>query len=122
MNDVKLLSECENYAVVQISGSAYPGIVFQDDSLRALIVDLRDTSENAADGKESSILASVIAELEKVQAHYESVLRREGLERPDSDRGAVKDRGSVRAFHLQRCPLVAVRLRRSNGARPQSLN
>ncbi|MEG3086754.1 DUF6959 family protein [Sphingomonas sp. PB4P5] len=40
MDDLKLLSEPSNYAVVQLPGRPFPGVVFQADSLQALIADL----------------------------------------------------------------------------------
>lgn len=81
MTDAKLLSDPTNYAVVQLPGRAYPGIVFQGDSLHALIADLERAS---AEGNPAEMLTDVIDHLREVQARYEAVLKREGMALPYS--------------------------------------
>jgi len=84
MADVKLLSEPTNYAVVQLPGRAFPGIVFQGDSLDAFISDLREVASEADADERAYALASVIKDLTEVQRHYETVLKRQGIPLPYS--------------------------------------
>lgn len=81
MTDVKLLSDPTNYAVVQLPGRAYPGVVFQGDSLHVLITDLERAS---AEGNPTETLTDVIGHLREVQARYEAVLKGEGMALPYS--------------------------------------
>ncbi|WP_430426199.1 DUF6959 family protein [Phenylobacterium sp.] len=39
-----MLSEATNFAVVQLPGRAYPGVVFQGDSLASLIGDIAEAA------------------------------------------------------------------------------
>ena len=50
MDDVKLLSEPTNYAVVHLPGRAFPGVVFQGDSLDGIIADLEEVVSNGRPG------------------------------------------------------------------------
>jgi len=82
MTDVKLLSEPTNYAVVHLPGRAYPGVVFQGDSLNILINELRGASIESDAEERSITLGAVIERLEAVQKGYEAVLDREGIDTP----------------------------------------
>ena len=84
MADVKLLSEPTNYAVVHLPGRAFPGIVFQGDSLNILISNLRDVAAEADQEERAYGLNSVIEDLSEVQRHYEAVLKREQIGLPYS--------------------------------------
>lgn len=44
MDGAKLLSAPANYAVVHRPGRAFPGVVFQGDSLRNLVAELREAA------------------------------------------------------------------------------
>jgi hypothetical protein len=82
MSDVKLLSRATNYAVVQLPGRAFPGVVLQGDSLHILIGDIERAVAEPDDGERTASLAHVIERLREVCAHYEAVLDREGIELP----------------------------------------
>ena len=84
MADATLLSEPTNYAVVQLPGRAFPGIVFQGDSLNALISDLREVAAETDADERARGLNSVINDLTEVQRHYEDVLRRRSIQLPYS--------------------------------------
>lgn len=82
MSDVKLLSEPANYAVVQLPGRAYPGVVFQGDSLHSFIADLQEAAMANDPDEKAAWLGDVIERLTAVRAHYEAVLEREGVTLP----------------------------------------
>jgi hypothetical protein len=82
MSDVKLLSEPRNYAVVHLPGRAFPGVVFQGDSLNILIGELEAAAAQEDAGERNALLADVIDHLLEVRAHYEAVLHREGMKLP----------------------------------------
>ncbi|MCJ8159891.1 DUF6959 family protein [Sphingomonas sp. LaA6.9] len=82
MSDVKLLSEPTNYAVVHLPDRRFPGIVFQGDSLHILIKDLEHVANEIDPLEKEAELAYVIERLREVQAHYDAVLDREGIEPP----------------------------------------
>lgn len=82
MDGVKLLSASTNYAVVHLPGRAFPGVVFQGDSLRNLVADLREAAGEADPEEQAHALAEVIERLASVQRHYEAVLDREGIATP----------------------------------------
>lgn len=82
MSTAKLLSEATNYAVVQLPGRAFPGVVFQGDSLNSLIGDIEEAAAEDDPDERNACLADVIERLREVRAHYEAVLGREGLELP----------------------------------------
>ena len=88
MADVKLLSEPTNYAVVHLPGRAFPGIVFQGDSLNALISDLKEVAAEADADEKAYGLNSVIKGLTEVQRHYEAVLKRQRISLPYSGANA----------------------------------
>jgi hypothetical protein len=82
MSEVKLLSEPTNYAVVQLPDRAYPGVVFQGDSLNSLIADLQEVAVMNDPDEKSFSLRDVIERLQGVQVHYEKVMEREGVALP----------------------------------------
>jgi hypothetical protein len=82
MSEVKLLSAPTNYAVVHLSGRAFPGVVFQGDSLDSFIADLEEAAAQNDAGKRAAALDDVIERLRKIQAHYEAVLDAGGVPRP----------------------------------------
>jgi len=84
MTDVTLLSEPTNYAVVHLHGRAFPGIVFQGDSLNGLISDLKEVAAEANADERAFGLNAVINHLCDVRSHYEAVLKREGIPLPYS--------------------------------------
>lgn len=86
MNDsVKLLSPPTNYAVVQLPGRKFPGVVFQGDSLHQLLVDLRECAARAAGSNDVRLredLATMTVRMEDVIRGYEHVLTERGIELP----------------------------------------
>jgi predicted RNase H-like HicB family nuclease len=86
MSEVKLLSEPTNYAVVQLPDRAFPGVVFQGDSLNNLIAELEEVAVEVDPNERSFFIEEVLGRLKGVRAHYEAVLEREGLSLPYSRR------------------------------------
>lgn len=77
-----VLSEPTNFAVVQLPGRAFPGVVFQGDSLDTLIDDLESVAMTPDAAEKEAILADVLNRLRNVQGHYEAVLERLGIQLP----------------------------------------
>jgi len=82
MNEPKLLSESTNYAVIQLPGRAFPGVVFQGDSLHALIADLRAASIESDPDEREFAFRDMIERLSGVQNNYERVLAEAGMPLP----------------------------------------
>lgn len=82
MDDPKLLSEPTNYAVVQLPGRAFPGVVFQGDSLHSLIVELREVAAETDAEERGFAICDIIERLSGVQNNYERVLSRKGIPLP----------------------------------------
>lgn len=82
MTEAKLLSPPTNYAVVQLPGRAFPGVVFQGDSLSSIIGDLREAASAPDPDDRDFALNDVIERLEGIQKHYEAVLDGEGISLP----------------------------------------
>lgn len=80
-----LLTPAVNYAVVQLPGRRFPGVVVQGDSLHSIVSMLRniksDLSNNDLD--EANAGVEVISEiLSSALKHYESVCDEQGIELP----------------------------------------
>ena len=84
MSTAKLLSEPTNYAVVHLPGRAFPGVVFQGDSLDSLIGEIEEAAAATDPDERTACLEDIIERLRAVQTHYETVLGREGMELPYS--------------------------------------
>lgn len=82
MTEAKLLSAPTNYAVVQLPGRAFPGVVFQGDSLISMIGDIREAAKATDPDDRAFALNDLIERLEGIQKHYEAVLGREGIPLP----------------------------------------
>lgn len=83
----EILSKPTNYAVVQLPGRAFPGVVFQGDSLNSLttrVAELRSLSEMAHEEEITAGLTEMFEQLSEVVAHYESVCRARGISLPYS--------------------------------------
>jgi hypothetical protein len=84
----KLLTPAHNFAVVQLPGRQYPGVVVQGDSLTILINRLRDAKGALQAGRSDEALAMLTDELDEtlkpIQALYERVLAEHGIELPYS--------------------------------------
>lgn len=94
-----LLTAPGNYAVVQLPGRNFPGVVFQGDSLNAMIGALQQAL-SAPDGQE--VIEDLIETLLEVRASYEAVCDRENLSLPypkavpgsDADQEGMGDRAA----------------------------
>jgi len=82
MDDVKLLSEPTNYAIVHLPGRRFPGVVFQGDSLNILIADLERIKGTDDRTEARATLQDVIERLREVRVRYEAVLNREEISLP----------------------------------------
>ena len=80
MAEVRLLTEPRNYAVVQLPERRFPGIVFQGDSLQALIKDLEVVLVEPT--ATAGVVRDVIDRLCEVRTFYEATLERHGIELP----------------------------------------
>lgn len=85
MNEVELLSEPKNYAVVRLPSRNFPGVVMQGDTLNILLKDIvrvktAVTLGHLADASEG--LDDIIGQLEAAKKFYESVCQRKGIDLP----------------------------------------
>ena len=85
MDNVILLSEPTNYAIVKLPTRQFAGVVFQGDSLNSHLNELMQileliSSEDADDAKEA--LELLIANLQLVKDKYEHVCRINSLKLP----------------------------------------
>lgn len=86
MNDaIKLLSKSTNYAVVQLPGRNFPGVVLQGDSLHSLLMQAEDIQKLATKHKDpdlSAEAANLYDLLSSISKHFETVCDREGVSLP----------------------------------------
>ena len=81
----KLLTEPTNYAVVQLPGRKFPGVVFQGDSLHALVVQVTSALAAArkhADKDLNANLEDALELLSDVETRLRTVCDREGIAMP----------------------------------------
>nr|WP_294546918.1 hypothetical protein [uncultured Rhodopila sp.] len=81
----KLLTDPENYAVVQLPGRQYPGVVFQGDSIHALVSQLKgalDAARKYADDELNAELEDALELLLAAEGKLMSVCEREGVALP----------------------------------------
>jgi len=81
----ELLTEPHNYAVVQLPGRKFPGVVFQGDSLNALIENIRQVAQQLETGDvptASEELGFIQEQLAQVRSGYEKVCAAKGLGLP----------------------------------------
>jgi hypothetical protein len=71
MGQARLLTEATNYAVVQLPGRRFPGVVFQGDSLDGLIGDLEEVATEPDSPEQKAALSDIIDRLRAVQTRYE---------------------------------------------------
>lgn len=84
---VELLSQPTNYAVVQLPGRKFPGVVFQGDSLHNLlrsITQLRQLTEKYSDDEIAVSLSELSESMSEVVQHYEKVCSDRGIPLPYS--------------------------------------
>jgi hypothetical protein len=80
-----LLSAATNYAVVQLPGRRFPGIVFQGDSTHNALVQLRRIEALAkmhGDKELDAKIAGLCELFASVITHYEAVCESRGIELP----------------------------------------
>jgi uncharacterized membrane protein len=82
----ELLTEATNYAVVQLPGRRFPGVVFQGDSLGSLCHALRAAlaEQDAADLRGE--LEAIVTGLDQVLQDYLDVLAERGQSSPTTYR------------------------------------
>ncbi len=81
----KLLCDPSDYPVVQLPGGAFPGVVFQGDSIHTVIAQLKSALNAArkhADDELNAELEDALELLSGVQNKLKSVCEREGLALP----------------------------------------
>jgi hypothetical protein len=81
----KLLTESSNYAVVQLPGRQYPGVVFQGDSIHALLAQVKNALNAArkyADDELNAELEDAVELLAGVESKLKAVCEREGIAPP----------------------------------------
>jgi hypothetical protein len=59
----KALSDATNYAVVQLPGRAFPGVVIQGDSLHSLIAEIEEAGATNDPDEQKNILNEVVGSL-----------------------------------------------------------
>lgn len=82
---VEALTDATNYAVIRLPNRAFPGVVFQGDSLSILYQNVEDVravidAEDLATAREE--IGYVCDELRGLLEYYEATLAAEGLELP----------------------------------------
>lgn len=81
----KLLTDPTNYAVVQLPGRKYPGVVFQSDSLHALIVQMQNAltaAQKYSDDDLNAELEDALVLLSAAETKLKSVCDSEGVAMP----------------------------------------
>ena len=81
----RLLSPATNYAIVQLPGRRFPGIVFQGDSTRNLLAQVDVIRKLAGQYNDDELDAGIAMIQELLQGalnHYETVCAREGIGLP----------------------------------------
>ncbi len=82
---VTLLTDPTNYAVVQLPGRNFPGVVFQGDSIHALVAQLKDAigiAEKHSDDDLNAELSDLLELFAGVENKLKSVCAREGIALP----------------------------------------
>jgi hypothetical protein len=86
MNErVQLFSSPKNFAVVQLPGRKFPGVVFQGDSLYNLterVNDIRNIVLGFQNEEVDGCLLEVYESLTEVLSHYEKVCKERGISLP----------------------------------------
>jgi hypothetical protein len=80
----RLLSPATNYAVVQLPGRKFPGVVFQGDSLYALEQEISKIAIMAKQHNEeiADELKYTSEAIHDILLHYESVCKKHGISLP----------------------------------------
>ena len=81
----RLLSPATNFAVVQLPGRKFPGVVFQGDSLHTLCAIARRVSLRLEGSEDQELIDDVSRLAEGLLGplhHYKEILREKGLTAP----------------------------------------
>jgi hypothetical protein len=81
----KLLTDPENYAVVQLPGRQFPGVVFQGDSVHALVSQLKgalDAARKYGDDELNAELEDALSLMSGAESKLRSICDREGVALP----------------------------------------
>jgi predicted RNase H-like HicB family nuclease len=81
----ELLTEPTNYAVVKLPGRAFPGVVFQGDSLNSLITNLDALVTLAQSCREASLLEELTIvrdDLHEIRSRYEKTCAANAISLP----------------------------------------
>ncbi len=79
-----LLTEPHNYAVVQLPGRKFPGIVFQGDSLYSLCEEVRTLSSQSDPGEVRADAARLSRDLDELLHSYVTAVSERGGSLPFS--------------------------------------
>jgi hypothetical protein len=83
MPSAELLTPPHNYAVVQLPDRKFPGVVFQGDSLFAVLMQLRELRPHIANDENAKLGFSDLLQLfEDVVAGYEHACATHGIPLP----------------------------------------
>ncbi len=86
MNEnAELLSSSRNFAVVQLPGRKFPGVVFQGDNLNVLLRELKELQQRVATHNDDEInarLEDLTERMSEVLQHYETVCAEKGIPLP----------------------------------------
>jgi hypothetical protein len=84
-NSVELLSDATNYAIVQLPGRKFPGVVVQGDSLHSMVtrlIRLRALSETDGNDELSAGLEELLEVLSGALRRFETTCTARGLNLP----------------------------------------
>lgn len=82
MTTARLLTPPTNYAVVQLPERAFPGVVFQGDSLNILIGELEAAIGESDPREQEAAFEEILGRLRAVRTRYENTLNQAGMHLP----------------------------------------
>lgn len=83
----KLLTPPSNYAVVQLPGRQFPGVVIQGDSLSNIVALLQEAKNQEDPDERTDLIGEVLDTLEASLERFKTVCRAAGLGLPFSEQG-----------------------------------
>ena len=81
----KLLTPPTNYAVVQLPGRQFPGVVVQGDSLSTIVSILQEAKKQEDPDERTDLISEVLDTLEASLENYKTVCHKAGLGLPFSE-------------------------------------
>jgi len=84
-NEVTLLSEPTNFAIVKLRNRNFPGVVLQGDALNAMVVAVNDMARLLLEGQYEELsgeIANLAEQLEDARQRYESVCEKKHIDLP----------------------------------------